>query len=76
VTANLHVDYVAPVPTGQPLTITARLDHVHGRKHAVFTELHSGTTLLATGRALFLTVPIDHFTSLGVARGTFPHFDL
>jgi uncharacterized protein (TIGR00369 family) len=76
VTANLHVDYIAPAPTGRPLTITARLDHVHGRKHTVFTELHSGTTLLATGRVLFLTVPIDHFTSVGVARGTFPHFDL
>jgi acyl-coenzyme A thioesterase PaaI-like protein len=76
VTAHLDVEYIAPVPIGQRLTITARLDSRHGRKHTVITELHSGTTLLAIGRVLFLTVPIEHFTSLGVPQGTFPHFGL
>ncbi len=76
VTAHLDVEYIAPVPTGQPLTITARLEHAQGRKHTVISELRSGTTLLATGRVLFVTVPIDHFISLGVARGTFRHFGL
>ena len=76
VTARLDVEYISPVPIGQPLTITASLDQSNGRKHTVITELRSGTTLLATGRALFITVPLDHFTSLGIPRGTFPHFGL
>jgi len=76
VTARLDVEYIAPVPIDQPLSLTAWLDQAHGRKHTVITEIRSGTVLLATGRALFITVPIDHFTSLGIPRGAFPHFGL
>ncbi|MFI6217972.1 PaaI family thioesterase [Nocardia brasiliensis] len=76
VTANLDVDYHAPVPIGRPFTAAARLDHHDGRKYTVIAELRTDTTLLATGRVLFLTVETDHFTAHGVAPGAFPHFGI
>jgi hypothetical protein len=30
----------------------------------------------STGRVLFVTVPIEHFTSRGVGPGAFPYFGL
>jgi acyl-coenzyme A thioesterase PaaI-like protein len=76
VTARLDVEYLAPVVIGEPLDIAAWLDDRNGRKNTVITELRTGATLLATGRVLFVTVPIEHFTSRGVEPGAFPHFGL
>ncbi|MFG1793230.1 PaaI family thioesterase [Nocardia sp. NPDC049149] len=74
VTARLDVEYVAPVHIGVPLTLTAHLDKQEGRKHTVLTELRDGDTLLAVGRALFVTVSPEHFSARGIRDDAFPAF--
>lgn len=62
VTRHLQVDYLAPVLLGTPYLLTARLDRREGRKlwmQAEAYDPHRNTVL--TGRALFITVGLDHF---------------
>lgn len=63
VTANLQVDFAAPVIIGRPLVVEAWLESFVGRKIRIVSRLLEGGTVLATGRALFLVVPPAHFTS-------------
>lgn len=61
VTAKLEVDFAAPVVIGRPLDAQAWLESFDGRKIRIVTRLLDGDTVVATGRALFLTVPREHF---------------
>lgn len=57
-TRALDVQYLKPVPLGQPLTLTARHSGTSGRRHHTHATLAdaSGHTL-ATATATFVTVP-------------------
>ena len=63
VTRRLTVDFVAPVLLHQPYTFRAAVDEVAGRRLHMNAEAtsESGTTV-ATARAVFVRVDIDHFT--------------
>lgn len=63
VTANLQVDFAAPVVIDRELVVEAWLEVFEGRKIRIVSRLLDGGTVLATGRALFLVVPVEHFTS-------------
>lgn len=63
VTASLQVDFAAPVVVGRPLAAEAWLEAFEGRKIRIVARLVDDGTVVATGRALFLVVPIEHFTS-------------
>jgi acyl-coenzyme A thioesterase PaaI-like protein len=62
VTANLNVDYRAPVPLERALRLTARCTGVRGRKLDMEArmELEEGH-VLAEATALFLRVDLAHF---------------
>lgn len=54
-TANLNIDYKAPVFIGTEITITAQLDRVEGRKIYVTSEVRlPDDTLALTATGLFL----------------------
>jgi acyl-coenzyme A thioesterase PaaI-like protein len=64
VTATLSTDFRRPVPVESPLHVVARLDERDGRKLRTSAELRLGDAdgpVAATARALFLTVPDEHF---------------
>lgn len=61
VTAKLEVDFSAPVVIGRELQAESWLESFDGRKIRIVTRLLEGDAVLATGRALFLTVPREHF---------------
>lgn len=68
VTARLETDFKRPVPVGRILHIDGRIVGVEGRK--VYTQavgrLDSGTGDVAlTAAALFVQVPLEHFTDHG-----------
>lgn len=60
VTAKLEVDFAAPVVIGRPLDAEAWLESFDGRKIRIVTRLLDAGGVVATGRALFLTVPREH----------------
>ncbi|EHR53555.1 acyl-coenzyme A thioesterase PaaI-like protein [Saccharomonospora amisosensis] len=66
VTRTLTVNYLAPVPLGQPHRITARLQRRQGRRlHLEATGTgHDGVTRFIA-EALFLVVDREHFTPHG-----------
>lgn len=70
VTGRLETDFVAPVPVGTVLEITARIVGKSGRK--VYTEGEAvvwGTGNVAVrSRGLFIQVPLEHFISHGRAE--------
>lgn len=61
VTAKLDVDFAAPVVLGRALVAEAWLVSFEGRKLRIASRLLEGDQVLATGRALFITVPREHF---------------
>jgi acyl-coenzyme A thioesterase PaaI-like protein len=67
VTAKLEVDFTAPVVIGRPLVAEAWLESFEGRKIRIVSRLLDDGTVLAVGRALFLTVPREHFTGPDVS---------
>ena len=69
VTANLTIDFRAPVIIGQLLTTIAWLESRDGRKHFVAVELSVDDMAVGTAQALFVTVPEAHFSSLGTQQG-------
>ena len=71
VTARLEVDFRRPVPVGSTLHIEARVVGVKGRK--VFSRAvgRLGSTegpVALTASALFIQVPLEHFTTHGRAE--------
>ena len=61
VTAKLEVDFTAPVLLGRDLVAEAWLETFEGRKIRIVSRLLDDGRVLAVGRALFLTVPREHF---------------
>ncbi|GAC1611277.1 MAG: PaaI family thioesterase [Mycobacteriales bacterium] len=63
VTRQLEVEYLRPVRLGVPYHVRAHVDSRDGRKLWVScTGSGPDGTLIFTGRALFLQVPLAHFT--------------
>jgi uncharacterized protein (TIGR00369 family) len=59
-TRHLEVQYLRPVPLGQPLTLTAHHLDTHGRRNHTEAQLADATgQILASARAVFVTVPPD-----------------
>ncbi len=65
VTANLSVDYRAPVVLGRPLDLLAWSDGRTGRKLSLRGEMSQAGALVAQATALFLTVDLEHFLKSG-----------
>jgi acyl-coenzyme A thioesterase PaaI-like protein len=55
-TGELTVRYVAPVPVDELLVMRARLDGRERRKLFISAEAHAGEKLVATCRAIYITV--------------------
>lgn len=66
VTRTLTVDYLAPVPLGQPHRITARLHRRDGRRlHLDATGIGADGVTRFTAQAVFIVVDTDHFAQHG-----------
>jgi len=65
VTANLSVDYRAPVFLGVPLPLVGWCHARTGRKLELRGEMRHADTLLAEATALFLAVDLEHFMRSG-----------
>jgi acyl-coenzyme A thioesterase PaaI-like protein len=62
-TGRLTVTYRAPTPLGVEIEMRARLHARAGRKLQIEAEAHHGTTLIAHGEGLFITVEPDSFAA-------------
>ena len=60
-TGELTVRYVAPVPVDEPLEMRARLDGRERRKLFISAEARHGDTVVATCRAIYITVDPTRF---------------
>ena len=60
-TGELTVRYLAPVPVDEPLEIRARLDGRERRKLFISAEARAGETVVATCRAIYITVDPSRF---------------
>jgi acyl-coenzyme A thioesterase PaaI-like protein len=60
-TGELTVRYLAAVPVDQPLEIRARLDGRERRKLFISAELRTGEAVVATCRAIYITVDLSRF---------------
>ncbi len=60
-TGELTVRYLAAVPVDQALEIRARLDGRERRKLFISADLHSGDEIVATCRAIYITVELSRF---------------
>src|SRR4249919_2105978 len=60
-TGELTVRYVAPVPVDQPLVMRARLDGRERRKLFISGEVRAGDQVVATCRAIYITVDPSMF---------------
>ncbi len=59
-TAKMSVSYRRPIPLNTPITVTARVTEVHGRKVFVRGEICAADgTLLVNGEGLFLQIPAN-----------------
>jgi uncharacterized protein (TIGR00369 family) len=56
-TRHLEVEYLLPVPSGQPLRLEGRITHAEGRKRWTEARILDGERkTLATGKGLFVEV--------------------
>jgi acyl-coenzyme A thioesterase PaaI-like protein len=60
-TGELTVRYVAPVPVDEPLEIRARLDSRERRKLFISAEARADGKIVATCRAIYITVDSSRF---------------
>ena len=60
-TGELTVRYLAPVPVEETLEIRARLDGRERRKLFISAEMRAGEVLVATCRAIYITVDPSRF---------------
>ncbi len=66
-TGRLTVTYRAPTPLGVEIEMRAQLHSRTGRKLHIEAEARHGTTLLAQGEGLFITVDPEHFAAGGTS---------
>ena len=59
-TATMSLTYRRPTPLGAPLTITARVDRVAGRKVSISAELTVDGQVTVEGTALFVKLTEEH----------------
>ncbi len=62
-TGELTVRYLAPVPVEEPLEMRARLDGRERRKLFISAEARAGETVVATCRAIYITVDPSQFAT-------------
>lgn len=63
VTRTLHVEYLTPARLDVPYSLFAGLDRREGRRLYVSARLaHLNGRVVATSSALFVTVPVQHFS--------------
>lgn len=62
-TGRLTVTYRAPTPLGVEIEMRAKLHSRDGRKLRIEADAHHGTTLIAHGEGLFITVDPDSFVA-------------
>jgi uncharacterized protein (TIGR00369 family) len=56
-TRTMHVDYLRPVPLGQPLTVTGRAQQIQGREHTNVAEITDAEgRVLARSKGVFVAV--------------------
>jgi uncharacterized protein (TIGR00369 family) len=68
-TRHLEVDYLRPVPLGVPLTLTGRHTGTTGRRNHTEAQLADASgQVLATAKAVFVTVTPDMLKKVGVPR--------
>ena len=60
-TGELTVRYLAPVPVDEVLVMRARLEGRERRKLYITAEAHAGDLLVATCRAIYITVDPTKF---------------
>ncbi len=60
-TAQLDVTYLAPTPVGEPIVARAWLARQDDRKQFVEATLHADDLLVATAKALFITIDRSRF---------------
>jgi acyl-CoA thioesterase FadM len=59
-TRHIEVDYLRPVPLGQPLTLTGRHTGTTGRRNHTEAQLADANgRILATAKAVFVTITPD-----------------
>jgi acyl-coenzyme A thioesterase PaaI-like protein len=63
-TGELTVRYLAPVPVDEPLVVRARLDGRERRKLFISADMRAGDDLVATGKAIYITVDPSRFAQL------------
>jgi acyl-coenzyme A thioesterase PaaI-like protein len=68
VTARILVRYARPVPINVDLAVRAHLEAARGRRIHVRGELRDGDSTLASARAAFLHVPLEHFLATPEGR--------
>lgn len=73
VTAQLDVTYVSPVVIGHELHVETWLTERDGRKLHMVGRVLDGDTVVAIGRALFLSVGTEHFERAGSPPRELPH---
>jgi acyl-CoA thioesterase FadM len=60
-TGELTVRYLAAVPVDEALEVRARLDGRERRKLFISAELRAGEEIVATCRAIYITVELSQF---------------
>jgi len=60
-TARLDITYHAPTPVGEPIIARSWLEHKDDRKHFVEATLHTNELLIASSKALFITIDRSAF---------------
>ncbi|MRH90853.1 PaaI family thioesterase [Nocardia sp. SYP-A9097] len=69
VTVKLDVNFRSPARLGRELVVTSQLSARKGRKLFIDSVLTDGETVIATGYAIFVEVPQQHFVDLGATPG-------
>lgn len=67
-TARLDIAYHAPTPVGQPIIARAWLERKDERKHFVEATLHADELLVASSKALFITIDRATFLEQQLAK--------
>lgn len=58
-TKSMNVEYLKPVPLGQPLTVTGRAQSINGREHTNVAEIsNQAGDVLARSSGLFIAVDV------------------
>ncbi|MGH3460679.1 MAG: PaaI family thioesterase [Kribbellaceae bacterium] len=65
VTGRLETDYVRPVPVGTTLTLRAECLGFRGRRMYAAAEGRIGDSIAVRAAAVFVVVPVEHFTEHG-----------